>query len=59
MGRFIIAGSNDPVDLNAALFHEQHAAKLGVNEAILTLACIYLQRPHNVLESISVEVRLD
>jgi len=56
MGRFILPGSGDPVDLNAALFHEQYAAKLGVKEAIMTLACIYLQRSHDVLESITVEV---
>jgi elongation factor 2 kinase len=56
MGRFIQPGSDDLVDINAALFHEQLAANLGVKEAIVTLACIYLQRPHGVLESIAVEV---
>lgn len=44
------------MDLNAALFHEDLAAKLGIKEAIVTLANIYLQRPHDVLASVTVEV---
>jgi elongation factor 2 kinase len=58
MGRFILPGSDDPVDLNAALFHEEHAAELGVKEAIVTLASIYLQRHHDVLASIAVDVSI-
>ena len=54
MGRFIV--SDNIVDLQAALFHEQQAAELGVKEAIVTMADIYLQRPQDVLTSITVDV---
>ena len=56
MGRFIVPGSDDVPDLQAALFHEQQAAQLGVKEAIVTMADIYLQRPQDVLPSIVVDV---
>jgi len=56
MGRFILPGSDDTADLSAALFHEEHAAELGVKEAIVTMADIYLQRPQDVLASITVDV---
>jgi len=56
MGRFIIPGSDDAPDLQAALFHEQQAAELGVKEAIVTMADIYLQRSQDVLASITVDV---
>lgn len=56
MGRFILPGSVDAPDLQAALFHEQQAAELGVKEAIVTMANIYLQRPQDVLASITVDV---
>ena len=56
MGRFILSGSDDTPDLNAALFHEQQAAELGVKEAIVTMANIYLQRSQDVLASVVVDV---
>jgi len=56
MGRFILPGSDDTPDLNAALFHEQQAAELSVKEAIVTVANIYLQRPQDVLASVTVDV---
>jgi len=57
MGRFVTPGSDDLPDLQASLFHEQQAAQLGVKEAIVTMANIYLQRPQDVLASITVDVR--
>ena len=56
MGRFILPGSDDAVDLSAALFHEQQAAELGVKEAIVTMANVYLQRSQDVLPSVTVDV---
>jgi len=59
MGRFIVVGggsSDDSPDLHAALFHEHQAAELGVKEAIVTMANIYLQRSQDVLASITVDV---
>lgn len=56
MGRFILSGSDEAPDVSAALFHEQQAAELGVKEAIVTMANIYLQRPQDVLASITVDV---
>jgi len=40
MGRFSVV--EDEVDWDAALYHEEHAAELGVLEAINTLAKLYL-----------------
>jgi elongation factor 2 kinase len=47
LGRFCKDGENP--DLDAALFHEQHAADLGVMEAIITLAKLFLGLPRDVL----------
>jgi len=58
MGRFVLPGSDDAADLEAALFHEQHAAELGVKEAIITLANVHLQRPQDVLPSITAMVTI-
>jgi len=58
MGRFILPGSDDLPDLDAELFHEQQAAELGVKEAIITMANVYLQRPQDVLASITVDVSI-
>lgn len=55
IGRFLPPGSDELFDLTAALFHEQHAAELGVKEAVVTLAHIYLQIPQDVLANITVE----
>jgi len=56
MGRFVLPGSDDTPDLDAAQFHEQQAAELGVKEAVVTMANIYLQRSQEVLPSITVDV---
>lgn len=56
MGRFILPGSDDSRDLDAALFHEQQAAELGIKEAVVTMANIYLQRSRDVLANITVDV---
>ena len=56
MGRFILPGSDDSPDLDAALFHERQAAELGIKEAVITMANIYLQRSRDVLASITVDV---
>jgi len=56
MGRFILPGSDDSPDLDVALFHERQAAELGVKEAVITMANIYLQRSRDVLASITVDV---
>jgi elongation factor 2 kinase len=54
MGRFGERGED--ADMNAALFHEQCAAELGVKEAIVTLASIYLGQPHELLVNVCLEV---
>ncbi|KAI0222547.1 Eukaryotic elongation factor 2 kinase [Lamellibrachia satsuma] len=54
MGRFAVS-DNDGGDLGAALFHEQHAADLGVKEAIVTMAKIYLHMPRDILVNCTVE----
>ncbi|CAF0833538.1 unnamed protein product [Brachionus calyciflorus] len=41
----------DNCDLNSAFFHLKHAGDLGVREAIINLAKIYLQLPHDLLSS--------
>lgn len=52
IGRFVLADSE--IDWSAALFHEEHAALLGIKEAIVTMAKIYLQLPHDVLVECTV-----
>lgn len=49
-------GEESLIDWSSALFHEGHAAALGVAEAITTMAKIYLHLPHDVLVSCSVPV---
>ncbi|XP_076442554.1 eukaryotic elongation factor 2 kinase-like isoform X2 [Babylonia areolata] len=53
MGRFSVEEGD--VDWEAALFHEEHAAQLGVVEATITLARLYLGLPRDVLVSCSVQ----
>ena len=55
MGRFTVS-DNEGGDMGAALFHEQHAADLGVKEAIVTMSKIYLGMPRDVLVNCTVEV---
>jgi elongation factor 2 kinase len=53
MGRF--CERDEEADMTAALFHEQCAAELGVKEAIVTLASIYLGLPHELLVNVFIE----
>ncbi|XP_013394430.1 eukaryotic elongation factor 2 kinase isoform X1 [Lingula anatina] len=61
IGRFSTNGDtfNPEVDWHAALFHEEIAAQCGVMEAILTMAKIYLQMPHDVLQECNVQENED
>ena len=52
MGRF----NKDVLDTAASLFHEQQAADLGIKEAILTLANLYLGIQQDVLTNVVIEV---
>ncbi|PVD37875.1 hypothetical protein C0Q70_00477 [Pomacea canaliculata] len=53
IGRFSV--KEDVVDWEAVLFHEEHAAQLGVLEAITTMARLYLGLPRDVLINCTVE----
>jgi len=54
IGRFALDGDESRIDWKSALFHEEHAAELGIPEAIVTMAKIYLHLPHDVLVSCEV-----
>ncbi|KAL8586038.1 hypothetical protein ACOMHN_023681 [Nucella lapillus] len=54
IGRFSV-GEGDEVDYDAALFHEEHAAQLGVLEAIVTMARLHLDLQRDVLVSCTVQ----
>lgn len=56
IGRFALDGDEKKIDWQSALFHEEHAANLGIPEAIITMAKIYLHLPHDVLVSCEVGV---
>ena len=56
IGRFALDGDENKIDWSSALFHEEHAAELGISEAIVTMAKIYLNLPHDVLVSCEVPV---
>lgn len=51
MGRFLADQSSDEYDMEAAFYHLKQAADLGIKEAMLNLAKIYLDLPHDVLAS--------
>ncbi|KAK2154375.1 hypothetical protein LSH36_269g00033 [Paralvinella palmiformis] len=53
LGRF--SDKLAPIDADAVLFHEQHAADLGVKEAILTMANLYLGIPQDVLVNFTIQ----
>ena len=55
MGRFLV-NENDDFNEEAAFFHLKQSANLGVIEALINLAKIYLQLPHDILPSYQVEV---
>ena len=54
MGRFSVV--EDEVDWDAALYHEEHAAELGVLEAINTLAKLYLGLQRDLFLNCTVNV---
>lgn len=54
LGRF--AKEGEPNDLEAAVYHEEIAANLGIKEAIMTMAHIYLGQQHDILVQVVVEV---
>lgn len=59
IGRFAENGDESKIDWDSALFHEEIAAKLGVKDAIITMAKIYLGLPHDILVSCEVPVSVD
>lgn len=56
IGRFSI--EEDVIDWESALFHEEHAAQLGVLEAITTMARLYLGLQRDIFVNCIVEVSL-
>lgn len=54
IGRFSL--EEDVVDWEAALFHEEHAAELGVLEAINTMARLYMGLPRHMFVNCIVQV---
>jgi hypothetical protein len=57
MGRFLL-DPNDEYDAEAAYFHLKQAADLGVRDALINLAKIYLHLPHDILPSYPMEVNV-
>jgi elongation factor 2 kinase len=59
IGRFIQNCDKDDldesIDKEAAFFHLKQAAHLGVTEAVVNLAKIYLQLPHDILSFYKVD----
>jgi len=55
MGRFL-KSENDEFNQEAAFFHLKQAAHLGVIEALVNMAKIYLQLTHDILPNFQVEV---
>jgi len=53
LGRF--AKSEDEIDFEAVLFHEKTAAELGVMEAVLTMARLYLGMQRDILVNYELE----
>lgn len=58
IGRFLLT-PDCPIDWDSALFHEKHASELGVLEALITMARLYLGLPRDVLTECSQEVDID
>ena len=53
IGRF----TNNEVQMDCAMFHLEQAAACGDLQALVTMAEIYLQLPHDILASATVQVR--
>lgn len=58
IGRLIVEEGDEP-DRESALYHEQHAAELGVMEAILTMAYLHLDMQRDFLVNINFEPTLE
>ena len=58
VGRFLTSETRDEkdVDWESAIFHEEHAADLGVLEAMVTMAKLYLGIERDVLVNCTVQV---
>lgn len=54
IGRFSV--QEEIIDWEAALFHEEHAAQLGVLEAIITMAKLYLGLQRDLFVNCIVQV---
>jgi elongation factor 2 kinase len=57
-GRFSTNKNDDQVDFEAAFFHLRQSASLKVVEALVNVAHIYLQLPHEVLVDFKIQVNL-
>ena len=55
MGRFV--EENEEFDSDAAFFHLQQAANLGVLDALLNISKIFLNLPHDILPAYKVPVK--
>jgi hypothetical protein len=53
IGRF--ATNNDDIDFISAFFHLEQAANLGLMDAIINVAKIYMQLPHDILPDYKVD----
>ena len=57
IGRFLEENDDlNKIDYEAAFFHLKQAANLGEIEALVNIAKIYMQLPHDVLPDYKVEV---
>jgi elongation factor 2 kinase len=55
-GRFVMNDSD--IDWEAAVYHEEQAARLGIMEAIIIMAKLYLGLPRDILSSCIIKVGL-
>lgn len=57
VGRFLDENDdNSTIDYEAAFFHLQQAADLGEIEALVNIAKVYMQLPHDILSDYQVKV---
>lgn len=54
-GRFSEAGV-EGYDEDAAFFHMEQAANLGVKDALVNIAKLYMQLPHTIMVDFKLEV---
>ena len=55
-GRFLADKINLKVDYDTAFFHLRHAANLKIVEALVNVAHIFLQLPHEILNDFKIQV---